>query len=204
MASSSSKRSPEELVRDLKKQLTPSQFQERLEEQLSLAMACQSPPMTGFKIVGEKCERLDQLRQLNIYKEKLKMELPEDEGPQDDGLARPVEPAPELAEEEGDEAGGARPPEKKRRKRRGQDQEEEAGREEDGQKNLDEDEEMDPAEPADDTKKKEKEKEKEKQKDETWRRTRNCIRSSKRYFSGKTTEALYARGDAGGERFRKQ
>lgn len=139
MASSSSgKRSYEEIVEELRQNLTPEEYQRRLEEQVSLAMACEAPEMSGFKFRGEKNEYIDQQRKLNIYKTKLKTEIEdalEGEGGSEAGLARPVVPAVEAEATSPLEGGGEGPEggvvatgsRKQKRKRKRQKPEEDKG-----------------------------------------------------------------------------
>ena len=92
MASSSSKMTPEKVAADLRKKWSPAEYKEKLQEQLSLAMAFEGPEQKGFTVVGEKSERLEQMRQLNLYKSHLKKEIDEEENEDGTppGFAMPV------------------------------------------------------------------------------------------------------------------
>lgn len=140
MASSSSKMTPEKVAADLRKKWTPAEYKEKLQEQLSLAMAVQGPEQKGFTVVGEKSERLEQMRQLNLYKNSLKIEIDEgeNEGGAPPGFAMPVlvEGAATASTE-----GGDRPEEdaipKKRKKRKRQHAEAQDNVEEEGEVPVD-------------------------------------------------------------------
>ena len=157
----------------MKRKITPAEYKEKLEEQLTLAMAIEGPQPKGFKVVGESNARLDQLRQLNLYKSHLKKEIDEneDEGGGDGSFAMPVG----LSSEGGEAQEALAPAEpkrkaKRRKTKRKQPEGEHAEAEEDDQAKGGEaiDEEMDPAQIAgdDDKKKRKKKKKKNKKKKE--------------------------------------
>ena len=104
MASSSSKMTPEKAAAELKRKWSPAVYKEKLQEQLSLAMAFQGPEQKGFTVVGEKSERLEQMRQLNLYRSHLKKELAEEEN---EGGAPPGFAMPVGVSNEGGEGGAA-------------------------------------------------------------------------------------------------
>ena len=147
--SSGSKMTPLKAVEELKKQLTPEQYKQRLQEQLNLAheFEAQAPAMTGFKMASSSNPRLDQQRALNLYRAKLKEEIHEDEVPHGEGFARPVD-AVEDAVPENDEEQQQTKKKKKRKK---------AEEREEKQDDL-QDEEMEPQQEADEKKKKKKRK----------------------------------------------
>ena len=155
--SSGSKMTPLSVVAEMKKSLTPEEYKQKLQEQLSLALdfEARAPAMSGFKMASSSNPRIDQQRALNIYTAKLKEEIHEDEVPHGEGLARPVDTLEDagLEKEGGDEEEQQQTRTKKKRKK--------AEEREEKQDDL-QDEEMEPQNEADEKKKKKRKKKRKK------------------------------------------
>ena len=89
------RKTPEEYVEEMKKNLTPEEYDEKLDEAMAKAMACPPPPEKGFKVIGDKSEKINQLRQLNVYMAQLKSEI-DDKDEYLPGHALPVGAADEV------------------------------------------------------------------------------------------------------------
>ena len=89
------RKTPEEYAEEMKKNLTPEEYDKKLEEAMAKAMACPAPPEKGFKVIGDKSEKISQLRQLNVYMAQLKSEI-DDQDQYLPGHALPVGAADEV------------------------------------------------------------------------------------------------------------